>query len=87
MTLDISPSPRRAKRRRAPNSGRRLTRYEAGLVKALLHRNYRQQDIAAIWGVNSGRISDIATAKKFADVAVASDADLDAFLASRRPLH
>jgi hypothetical protein len=87
MTPDSSPSPRRAKRRRAPASGRRLSRADAAIVKTLLDLDYRQQDVAAIWGVNSGRISDIATGNKFADVPPASEAELNEFMSSRRPLH
>ena len=87
MTPDYSPSPRRAKRWRAPASGRRLTQVDAALVKALLDQNQRQQDVAAIWGVNSGRISDIATGKKFTDVLPASASELAQFLSLRRPSH
>ncbi len=87
MTPYSSPSPRRAKRPRAPASGRRLSRADVALVQALLDQNYRQQDVAAIWGVNSGRISDIATGKKFADVPPASEAELNDFMSSRRPPH
>ena len=85
MTPDTSPSPRRAKRRRAPASGRRLSRADAALVKTLLIQNHRQQDVAAIWGVNSGRISEIATGNKFVDVPAASETDLADFRSSRQP--
>ena len=57
------------------------------MVKALLDRNHRQQDVAAIWGVNSGRVSDVATGKKFADVPPASEVELNDFLSSHRPPH
>ncbi len=90
MTANISPSPLRAKRRRAPASGNRLSKVDAALVKAILSRypGYDQHYIGVtFFGVNGGRISEVKTGKKFVDVLAASDAELDAFLASRRPLH
>ena len=90
MTSNASPSPPRAKRCRAPASGNRLSTADAALVKAILLRfpDYDQHFIGvSFFGVNGGRISEVKTGRKFAEVPVASDAELAAFLATRRPLH
>jgi hypothetical protein len=44
----------------------------------MLARGDRQHDIAAWFGVNGGRIADIATGKKFPDVKAASPNELPA---------
>jgi hypothetical protein len=56
---------------RAEPSGISLTATEAALVKGMLARGDRQHDIAAWFGVNGGRVADIATGKKFPNVAAA----------------
>ena len=54
----------------------------------MLAQNFRQHDIAAkFFGVNGGRVSDIATGKKFIDVPAASEADLATFLSSGQTPH
>jgi len=58
-------------RRRAQPSGLSLSAADAALVKAMLARGDRQHDIAAWFGVNGGRIADIATGKTFRQVAAA----------------
>jgi hypothetical protein len=45
---------------RAEASGLRLTSRDAASVKAMLDRGDRQHDIAAWFGVNSGRIAEVA---------------------------
>ena len=50
---------------RAPNSGVSLADADAAVVKGMLDRGDRQHDVAAWFGVNSGRIAEIATGKKF----------------------
>ena len=75
------------KRSRAPSSGNRLEPKDAALVKALLAQGRRQHDVAAIFKVNAGRISDVANRKKFADVVPASDLELMRFLASATQSH
>jgi hypothetical protein len=50
---------------RAKPSGNTLTARDASLIKAMLARGDRQHDIAAWFGVNGGRISDVATGKLF----------------------
>lgn len=50
---------------RAPNSGITLTEQDASIVKGMLNRGDRQHDIAACFGVNGGRIAEIATGDKF----------------------
>jgi len=58
-------------RRGRPKSPR-LTEDEAATIKGMLRRGDRQQDIAAYYNVNSGRIAEISTGAKFADVLEAS---------------
>lgn len=58
---------------RAPPSGITLTTQDAAIVKAMLLRGDRQHDIAAWFGVNGGRIAEIATGKTFATTPVAVD--------------
>ena len=53
---------------RAIPSGIRLTEHDAALVKGMLSRGDRQHDIAAWFGVNGGRIAEIATGTSFASV-------------------
>jgi hypothetical protein len=50
---------------RANPSGIQLNERDAALVKGMLARGDRQHDIAAWFGVNGGRIAEIATGKKF----------------------
>lgn len=57
---------------RAAASGISLTETEARVVKGMLARGDRQHDIAAWFGVNGGRIADIATGKKFPKVPAAT---------------
>ncbi len=63
-------------RRRAKASGVRLTAADAAIAKGMLARGDRQHDVAAWFGVNAGRIADVATGASFAHVAAASPADL-----------
>jgi hypothetical protein len=56
---------------RAEPSGVSLTEDDASLVKGMLVRGDRQHDIAAWFGVNSGRISDIANGGRFASASAA----------------
>jgi hypothetical protein len=53
-----------------------LTAEDAAIVKGLLARKERQHDIAAYFGVNGGRIAEIAKGAKFADVKAAPRKDL-----------
>lgn len=53
---------------RADPSGIRLTASDAAIVKGMLARGDRQHDIAAWFGVNGGRIADIAVGRKFSEV-------------------
>jgi hypothetical protein len=53
---------------RAPASGIRLSAADAAIVKAMLDRGDRQHDIAAWFGVNSGRIASIALGGRFREV-------------------
>ena len=45
-----------------------LSRRDVSIIKGMLLRGDRQHDIAAWYGVNGGRIAEIKTRKKFADV-------------------
>lgn len=57
---------------RAPASGIILSVADAALIKGMLDRGDRQHDIAAWFGVNGGRITEIARGAKFEDVKAAS---------------
>jgi hypothetical protein len=61
---------------RAESSGIRLTVRDAAIVKAMLARGDRQHDIAAWFGVNGGRIGEIAGGKAFQKVELAAAANL-----------
>src|SRR5437764_805266 len=61
---------------RARNSGVRLTEQDAAIVKAMIARGDRQHDIAAWFGVNGGRIGEIASGRKFRLIAAADRANL-----------
>lgn len=61
---------------KAPPSGIRLDEDAAAVVKGMLARGDRQHDIAAWFGVNGGRIAEISTGTKFAEVKPADAADL-----------
>lgn len=54
--------------RRARNSGVHLTETDVSQVKGMLLRGDRQHDIASWFGVNGGRIAEIATGSKFVEV-------------------
>jgi len=56
---------------RANGSGIRLTSADAALVKGMLTRGDRQHDIAAWFGVNGGRIAEIANGTKHKNVVAA----------------
>lgn len=61
---------------RAEPSGVTLHDEDAALVKGMLNRGDRQHDIAAWFGVNGGRIGEIAAGKKFDHVEPATLSDL-----------
>lgn len=61
---------------KAPPSGIRLDEDDAAIVKGMLARGDRQHDIAAWFGVNGGRVAEISTGAKFAEVKPADLADL-----------
>ena len=54
---------------RADPSGISLTEDDAAIVKGMLARGDRQHDIAAWFGVNGGRIAEVATGARFPNVA------------------
>lgn len=51
----------------------RLTSIDAAIVKGMLARGDRQSDIAALFKVNGGRISEINTGKRYPAVVAAND--------------
>ena len=53
---------------RANPSGIRLTEHDAAIVKAMLARGDRQHDIAAWFGVNGGRVGEIASGSAYRSV-------------------
>lgn len=59
-------------RNRAKPSGVTLDQIDAAIVKGMLARGDRQHDIAAWFGVNGGRIAEIASGQKFSDVSPAA---------------
>lgn len=63
-------------RYRAAPSGVTLDEDDAAHVKGMLERGDRQHDIAAWFGVNGGRIGEIAAGRKFAHVDPAPLAEL-----------
>ena len=56
---------------RAKPSGIILDETDAAIAKGMISRGDRQHDIAAWFGVNGGRIGEIASRRKFAGVAPA----------------
>lgn len=62
--------------RRAPSSGITLSAADAALIKGMLRRGDRQHDIAAWFGVNGGRIAEIAVGTRFNDVEAADVSEL-----------
>lgn len=61
---------------RANPSGIQLNERDAAIIKGMLARGDRQHDIAAWFGVNGGRIAEIATRRKFRDVLASPSANL-----------
>jgi hypothetical protein len=62
---------------RAPTSGIILGHRETSIVKGMLKRGDRQHDIASYYGVNGGRIAEIATgAGNYPNAQAAPEADL-----------
>lgn len=51
-----------------------LTESEAAVIKGMLERGDKQHDIAARFGVNGGRIAEIAKKTRFADVPASTSA-------------
>jgi hypothetical protein len=62
--------------RRACASGISLSEGDAAIAKGMLARGDRQHDIAAWFGVNAGRIAEIATGFRFARVEPAAAVEL-----------
>lgn len=61
---------------RAKPNGIPLNERDAAIVKGMLARGDRQHDIAAWFGVNGGRIAEIATGQKFRSASSAIKANL-----------
>lgn len=53
---------------KVPLSGVRLDEEDVAIVKDMIAKDDRQYDVAAWFGVNSGRIGEISTGAKFAEV-------------------
>jgi hypothetical protein len=62
--------------KRACASGISLSEGDAAIIKGMLFRGDRQHDIAAWFGVNAGRIAEIATGFRFSRVQRADDDEL-----------
>lgn len=63
-------------RNRAEPSGIKLTQADAAIIKGMLERGDRQHDIAAWFGVNAGRVAEIAIGYRFPEVQAAPRNDL-----------
>ena len=74
MTNTLNDKCHGAPRRRASASGISLSDRDAAIAKAMLARGDRAHDVASWFGVNPGRIAEIATGQQFSHVP-ASDAD------------
>lgn len=61
---------------RAIASGIQLSAQDAAIVKGMLARGDRQHDVAAWFGVNGGRIGEIASGRKFGDVSAVTKSNL-----------
>jgi len=61
---------------RAKPSGIRLTEADAATIKGMLVRGDRQHDIAAWFGVNGGRIAEVATGRTFGRTVATSVSNL-----------
>src|SRR3954463_13467030 len=61
---------------RAVPSGISLTEADAAIVRGMLARGDRQHDIAAWFGVNGGRVGEIASGKAFSRVLPEAGANL-----------
>lgn len=71
----------------APLSGNRLDEVDAAIVKGTLAKGDRQHDIAAWFGVSGGRVGEISTGAKFAEVRPAEPEELppqDPYLSGRQ---
>lgn len=64
------------RRPRAKSSGITLSSVDAAVAKGMLRRGDRQHDVAAWFGVNPGRIAEIATGAAFDWVDAADEDDL-----------
>ena len=62
--------------KRAEASGIRLSDRDASIVKGMLMRGDRQHDIAAWFGVNGGRIAEVATGSNFSWISPEQGANL-----------
>lgn len=56
-------------------ASRKLTADDAAIIKALIAEGWLQSDIASLMGCNSGRIAEISTRLKFAEIEAADLAD------------
>jgi hypothetical protein len=63
-------------RHRASPSGITLDEHDAAIIKGMLKRGDRQHDIAAWFGVNGGRVAEIATGHRFRHVEPAPGGEL-----------
>jgi hypothetical protein len=61
---------------KANPSGIRLTESDVAIVKAMLARGDRQHDIAAWFGVNGGRVGEIASGRAYCAVQPEAGANL-----------
>lgn len=55
----------------------------AAIIKTLLRRGLFHHEIAALFGINQGRVSEIRTGKRHPDVPPAPDEVVDQFLSKQ----
>jgi hypothetical protein len=62
--------------KRASPSGITLNKTDAAIIKGMLIRGDRQHDVAAYFGVNPGRVAEIATGRAYPTVPAVPEAAL-----------
>jgi hypothetical protein len=63
-------------KRRAESSGVPISPDDAAAIRGMIMRGDRKHDIAAFFGLNPGRVSDIEAGKRFPDVKPAQQDEL-----------
>ena len=59
-------------RNRALDSGQRVTEETAAVIKAMVQRGDRAHDVASFFGLNPGRVAEVANGHRFPSTEAAS---------------